>query len=145
LRESLCGLLLVLASAAGGAEGTRHGVSLDRNSYPQGTPREALVSAVKAAEAGRFDYLLAQLSDSAWVDDRVERVHGGRFAGQVEETRSRLDPAAVRLLRRFLDAGEWSVEGGRASVRLRDAGDRGVFLVRRDGRWYLENRSKPGS
>jgi hypothetical protein len=136
-----CVLLSGRAAVAG--EVDRYGVAADLKGYRQGSAREVLASAIKAVEAGRVDYLLAQLTDPAWLDDRVARLYGGRFAEQVQETRARLDPAAVKLLRRILDRGEWSAGRDRESVRLKDQDDRAVFFVRHGDRWYVENRSKP--
>jgi hypothetical protein len=106
------GLLLALV-IGGGLEalepdrggGRRYGIAPDLVTYPQGTPREALVSVLKAIDARRFDYLVAQLADPAFIDDRVQRLYGGRFEQQVEDTRVRLDPLSVKLLRRFLKDG----------------------------------------
>lgn len=145
------GFLLILTSVAGRAgepakgDGARHGIVADLKSYPQGTAKETLASVLKAIDAGRFDYLVAQLADPAWVDDRVARLYGGRFAEQVEDARARLDPGAVKLLRRFLKDGEWTPDKEQESVHLKDLSDRGVFFVQKDGRWFLEHRSKPGS
>lgn len=132
--------LSVLAAGAG----ERYGVAPDLKTYPQATPKEALASALKAADAGRFDYLAAQLADPAWVDERVKRLYGGRFDEQVEDSRARLSPTALKLLRRFLADGAWSEEQGTASARLKDDPDRRVYLRRVGDRWYLENRDAPG-
>jgi hypothetical protein len=136
-------LLGLMAGAAVAEGGSRYGVAPDLAAYPQKTPQEALASVAKAAEEKRFDYLVAQLADPAFIDDRVRRVYGGRFDQQVEETRVKLDPAAVKLLRRFLKDGEWKVAGGRASARLKDVPDRAVFLREAGDRWYLEHRYAP--
>jgi hypothetical protein len=134
---------LIVGGAAAAEGGPRYGIEPDLNTYPQKTPREALASVVKAAEEKRFDYLVAQLADPAFIDDRVRRVFGGRFDQQVEDTRTRLDAPAMKLLRRFLKDGEWKAEGGRASARLKDVTDRAVFLREARGRWYLEHRYTP--
>src|SRR3954454_11870900 len=111
-------LIALTAGSATAAEGgSRYGVAPDPAAYPQKTPQEALASVAKAAEEKRFDYLVAQLADPAFIDDRVRRVFGGRFDQQVEDTRLKLDPAAVKLLRRFLKDAGWEVEGGRGSAR----------------------------
>ncbi len=123
--------------------GDRYGVAPDLKTYPQATPKEALASALKAAEAGRFDYLAAQLADPGWVDERVKRLYGGRFAEQVEDTRARLGPATLKQLRRFLTDGAWSEDQETASARLKDVPDRRVYLRRVGDRWYLENRDTP--
>jgi hypothetical protein len=145
------GFVLLFALTAGGAglaepvtNGVRYGIAPDFKVYPQATTKETLTSVLKAIDAGRFDYLVAQLADPAWVDDRVARLYGGRFAEQVEDTRARLDPGTVKLLRRFLTDGEWTAEKDHASARLKDVSDRGVFLCKKGDRWFLEHRSKPG-
>jgi hypothetical protein len=122
--------------------GERYGIAPDLKTYPQGAPKEALASALKAADAGRFDYLAAQLADPDWIDGRVKRLYGGRFAGQVEDTRSRLDAPTLKLLRRFLAEGAWQEDKDQASARLKDVPDR-VYLRRLGDRWYLEHRSAP--
>jgi hypothetical protein len=137
------GLLLALAVGAGHGGATRYGIAPDLQSYPQGTPQEGLASVLKAVGAGRFDYLVAQLADPAFVDDRVKRVYGGRFEQQVEDTRVRLDPLAVKLLGRFLKEGTWTVTKTEARADLEDVPDRAVYLRRRDGRWFLEHRNRP--
>jgi hypothetical protein len=137
-------VLLAVAAAAGAAERSRYGIRPDREAYPQGTPKETLTSVLKTIDAGRLDYLLAHLTDPAWVDDRVGRLFGGRFDEQLADTRARLDPASVKLLRRFLAEGDWVEDDDHARVRLKDVIDRAVFLVRRSGRWYLQNRGRPG-
>src|SRR5690349_20692533 len=112
--------------------GTRYGIPADLRTYPRGTPRRALASAPKAADAGRFDYLAAQLADPRFIDDRVRRLYGGRFGEQVEDTRARLDPGTLKLLRRFLDEGKWAARDDEASAALKDVPDRGVHLRRTD-------------
>jgi hypothetical protein len=125
--------------------GERYGIAPDLKTYPQGAPKEALASALKAADAGRFDYLAAQLADPEWVDGRVKGLYGGRFEGQVEDTRTRLGPRALKLLRRFLTDGAWAEMKGEASARLKDVPDRRVYLRRLGDRWYLEHRSAPAA
>jgi hypothetical protein len=147
------GFVLLFALSAGGLgageppakEGARYGVSADRAAYPQGTAKETLASVLKAVDAGRFDYLVAQLAEPDWVDRRVKDLFAGKFAEQVEDTRTRLDPATVKLLRRFLQDGEWTADKDQESVRLKDVSDRGVFFRKKGDRWFLEHRSKPGS
>jgi hypothetical protein len=141
LLAALAGLVLSCSALAGGKTG-RYGVALDSSTYPQATPKEALASVLKAASKGKFDYLVAQLADPTFVDDRVKRLYGGKFADQVDDTRARLDPSALKQLKRYLDAGQWTIEKGKgtATVRLAGIKDRIVQLVRRDGRWYLEHR-----
>src|SRR5262249_11807707 len=94
---------------------------------------------LKAADAGKFDYLVAHLADPSFVDDRVKRLYGGKFDEQVQDTRARLDPATVKLLRRFHKDGKWAIDKGKAVVRLDDGPDRQVCLVEKDGRWFLQH------
>jgi hypothetical protein len=137
------GMLIAALALAGADEGKRHGIAPDLKTYPQTTAKDALASVLKAIEAKRFDYLAAQLADPDFIDDRVKRLYGGRFEEQVDELRQRLDPAAVKLLHRFLKEGHWTVEKQQATVTLADVPDRCVYLRRIGERWYLENRSNP--
>lgn len=143
MRLVLPALLLVFPALAGGSESKRYGIVAAESNYPQATPRETLQSVLKAIEAGKIRYLVAQLADPGFVDDRVRQVYGGRFDEQVRDTETRLDPATVRKLRRFLAEGKWAIDRDSAVVSLEDVPDRVVRLVRHDGRWYLAHRSDP--
>lgn len=147
MRGVLASLVLALATVvpAAGANkpAARYGIAPDLGTYPQGTPKEALASALKAIDAKRFDYLVAQLAAPAFVDDRVKRLYGGRFAQQVEDTRTRLDPFVVKRLRRFLSDGTWGEGKTEVAVTLKDLPDQCVYLRREGDRWYLEHRSAP--
>src|SRR4051812_8174040 len=68
----------------------RFGVEVDFDRFPQATPKEALRSVLKAIEARKFDYLLAQLAEPTFVDKRVKEL-GGRFELMVKETAQKLD------------------------------------------------------
>jgi hypothetical protein len=131
-----CVLLLLLA-----AGGTRYGVAVDTRTYPQGTAKETLASVLKAVEARRIDYVVAQLADPAFVDDRIQRLYGGRFEEQVEDTRGRLDARTVKLLGRFLKDGDWQEDKERVTVRLKDD-DRRLRFKKIDDRWFMEHASK---
>lgn len=50
---------------------TRYGISPSGDLYPQGTPKEALATAAKLVEKGRYAYLLAHVVDPAFVDAQV--------------------------------------------------------------------------
>ena len=104
---SSASLLVVLA-----ADGTRYGIAPDLKTYPQATAKETLASVIKAVEDKRVDYVVAQLADPAFVDDRVKRLYGGRFEQQVEDTRARLDPLTIKQLQRFLKDGDWQRRQG---------------------------------
>src|SRR4051812_35113068 len=99
--------LLTLALAAFGLaqqdKAERYGVAVDAKAYPQATPKEALKSVLAAAEAKKMDYVVAQLADPTFIDERVKKVYGGKFEEQVEETKGRLGPLALKQLKRFLD------------------------------------------
>ncbi len=141
------GLLLALVTAAapqGAAPPKRHGVEADLKAYPQGEPREALASVLKAVENKRVDYLLAHLADPDFVDRRVKD-NGGKLDELLKETTAKLlgDPGAAKQLARFLKEGEWQTTETTACVRLKDVPDRSVCLRKIDGRWFMQNRYKP--
>lgn len=141
MRNSLAAslaLLAMLAAAQLSEAASRYGIAVDSRSYPQTTAKETLQSVLKAIEAKRYDYLMAQLADPTFVDDRVKRLYGGRFAEQVEDTHDRLDSRTVQLLRRFLKDGEWSQDPERVSVRLKDQ-ERQLHFKKVQDRWYMEN------
>ena len=142
LALAIAATLLPAAPARPDEKTDRYGVALDAKTYPQGTAKEALASAIKAIEAKKFSYLVAHLAEPGFVDDRVKRIYGGKFAEQVDDTKARLDPATLKQLRRFLKEGKWSEEKDAAVVTLEDAGDRAVRLTRKAGRWYVEHRSE---
>jgi hypothetical protein len=121
----------------------RYGIAADLKAYPQDTPKAALASALKAIAAKRFDYLVAQLADPAFIDPRVKTVYAGKFTEQVEDTTARLGPLAIQQLQRFLKDGEWSVSKDRALVRHKALPRSCVRFRRLEGRWYLEHRSAP--
>jgi len=121
----------------------RFGIEADSKTYPQSTPKETLASLVKAIEAKKIDYVLAQLADPEWVDRRVKETVGG-FAALVEESKARLvdDPAAVKRLAKMLADGDWKIETATASVRLKETDSPVLFFRKANGRWYVENRKK---
>jgi hypothetical protein len=123
---------------------TRHGVALDLKAYPQGTPQETLASVLKAVKAQRIDYVLAQLADPHFVDERAKTESSG-FAALVREATEKLvaDPTAVRLLSRLAEEGAWKVEENAATVALKEGGDRGVTFRKLDGRWVMQNQYRP--
>jgi hypothetical protein len=137
----LVSLSLFLA-AADDAKAIRYGIAPDLTAFPQKTPQETLASVIKAAEAKRFDYLTAQLADPAFVDDRVQRLYGGHFAEQVEDTRTRMDEPTLVILRRFQKDGTWKVEKESAGVSVKEYPDRGIFFRLIGARWYMEHRMK---
>jgi hypothetical protein len=121
----------------------RYGINADYKTYPQATAKETLASLLKAVENKHLDYALAHLTDPHWVERRVKDV-GGKFEDLVKECReTKLDPAAVKQLRRFLQDGEWKVEEKTAEVHLKDVADRSVRFYKVDDRWFMENGYRP--
>lgn len=120
----------------------RYGLNAHMREFPQGTPKEALASVIHAMEDGRIDYLLAQLSDPVFVDNRVKQVYGGKFEDLMSETRTKLNdnPAVLKELRRFLQDGEWQIADTKASVQLKDVKSHQVYLKKIEDRWFFENK-----
>lgn len=122
---------------------TRYGIGADLTAFPQDTPQKTLGSVLKAVETKKWDYLVAQLADPEFVDERIKRVFGGKFADQVEDTQARLDPFVLKQMRRFLDKGAWTIKGSAAVVRLPAPERKVVRFRQKDGRWFLEHPSQP--
>jgi hypothetical protein len=122
----------------------RYGIEADVVAYPQDTPKNALASVLKAIEADKINYLLAQLADPGWVDQRVKQVHAGKFEALVEETAGKLanDGTTIKELRRFLHEGTWEATESAASSQLKDIKNRRVYLRELDGRWFFETRQQ---
>jgi hypothetical protein len=143
----LLGALLLTCGVSGQEKTereTRYGIAVDLKTYPQSTAKEALASILKAIEAKRLDYVVAQLADPDFVDERVKRLYGGRFEEQVEDTRARLDPFTVKQLQRFHKDGDWKGDDKRVTVRLKD-NERCLHFTNKNGRWFLQHDSKPTS
>jgi hypothetical protein len=63
----------------------RYGVKPRVKAYPQGSPREALRSALAAADAADYPYLVAQLLDPKFVDAAVaDRAKGFEASAEIE-------------------------------------------------------------
>ncbi len=120
----------------------RYGIAADLKTYPQDAPKEALASVIKAAQDKRFDYLVAQLADPAYIDNRIKTDFGGKFEEQVGDVRTKLDAPHVQLLERFLKDGNWGASDSTATVTLKDVKDRSVSFVKVGDRWFLKNDDK---
>ncbi len=133
--------LLLLAVAADPAP--RLGVAPDLKTYPQSTAKETFASVVRAIENKRIEYLVAQLADPAFVDQRVKD-NGGKPDELLREAKARLldDPTALKRLRQLLTEGQWRETGDEASVLVKEQPERKAYFRKRDGRWYFENRYK---
>src|SRR5947209_14549596 len=140
--QVVTGVMLAVLGLFVQENGKRYGIEPDLKSFPQATAKETLASVLKAVDAKRFDYLTAQLADPAFIDDRVQRLYAGRFADQVDDTRTRLDAPTLALLKRYLSDGAWQVGKDAATVILKDSGDRLVAFRLVGGRWFMENRNR---
>jgi hypothetical protein len=161
MRLLLALLLGLLASAAVAAQGgarttTRYGVELDPARYSQKTPLDTLRSVLKALDEGRVYYLVAQLADPAYVDERV-REQEKRMAGTGTKASRQLvafdavvkevaghfrdDPSLIRELREFARDGKWDEAGAKATAGIKGTA-RKMFFRKLDERWFLENRRR---
>ncbi|HZU34845.1 MAG TPA: hypothetical protein VFA18_02990 [Gemmataceae bacterium] len=133
----------VLAQKASPPPAARFGYQPDLEHYPQSTPRDALGSVLKAIQNRRLGYLLAQLTDPAWVDDRVRTVHGGKFDDLIKETDDQFshDPGALKTLEAIFKNGTWRESGDTAEGQVKGSDDHAFFKHVGD-RWFLENRKK---
>ena len=152
--------LLALVVSAGGQTGDkakRYGIESDTKNYPQGTPKEALGSVLKALGEKEVRYLMAYLADPEFVDKRVamyaqqvspklseaEKKALG-FEKLVEKTAENFqeDPTKIKELQRFLKDGEWEEGAGEAVARLKNVLARKVFMKKVEDRWVLQDREK---
>lgn len=124
------------------ANSARYGIAADLKTYPQETAKETLTSVIKAVENKRVDYVVAQLADPTFVDDRVKRIYGGRFEEQVGDTRGRLDPLTIKELQRFLKDGDWRENKDRVTVRLK-SDQHHLYFKKENDRWFMEHTSNP--
>ena len=139
--------LIVVAGAGGQEKGPklnpRYNFEFNPENFPQGSPKEALESLLKAVDLKRIDYLLAHLAEPVFVDERVKDVHKGSFEALVSETKSKLldEPETIKLLRRFAKEGEFESGDTTASAKLKDQRER-VFFKKWETRWFFENKRK---
>ncbi len=134
----------------------RYGFDANQEFYPQKTPQEALQSIVKAVQASRIDYLLAQLADPRFVDESVTAYKNSFTQGDensrlflafdrlVAETKAYFlaDPSLLGELRRFAKEAEWNVSDAQATGSVKSIEGRKVFMKRYENRWFLENRQQ---
>jgi hypothetical protein len=118
----------------------RYGITEDAKTYPQTTPKEAFASVLKAIDAKAYRYLVAQLADPAFVDDRIVRVYAKQFDEQVSDTQARLDALIVKQLARLAKEGKWDISKDSAVVACEEVPGRVARFVLKDGRWYLAHR-----
>jgi hypothetical protein len=155
-------LVLIVSAGSGqtgdkGGGAKRYGVEPDTKKYPQGTPKDALGSVLKALGEKEIRYLLAYLADPEFVDKRVaaysqqlgpklsqaQKKEQG-FEKLVEKTTENFqdDPTKIKELQRFLKDGEWEEGAGEVVVKLKNVLARKVFLKKVDERWVLLDREK---
>jgi hypothetical protein len=170
LCASVIGLTLLsglVAQQAGKGKGkgkgpttTRFGIDLDLDTFPQKTPQVALTSVLRALAEKRFDYLIAQLADPAFVQSKMKLYKSTMPKALAEESKDVLafqrlvkataehfrdDPTKIRELARYVKDGEWKVEDTRASASYKLLPARKVFLKKIGERWYLEDSDKDKS
>jgi hypothetical protein len=124
--------------------------------YPQEKPQDAIASVIKAIDAHRIDYLLAQLADAKFVDAQVAQ-YRALYPGGKDEARTFLafdklvketgeyflsDPVLVRELRVFAREAAWDINEDIALGSVKDLPARKVFLRNIGGRWFLENKQQ---
>jgi hypothetical protein len=133
----------------------RFGFAYNAELYPQKKPDEALKSIVKAIDAKRIDYLLAQLADPKFVDAQIaefkatikmgdpEQRAFAAFQKLVEVTNDyfQADPALIKELRLFAQGGKFEIEDTLATGTLKGS-PRKVFMRQIGERWFLENRQQ---
>jgi hypothetical protein len=155
-------LLFVVAGAEGqgdkGKTFKRYSIELETKRYPQGTPKEALGSVLKAIAENQVDYLLAHLADPDFVDKRVA-LYASQLGPTVKDdaktfvafdrlTKKTIenfleDPSKVKDLKRFLEDGKWDEQEKLAVASLDNVKARRVFMKRLpDDRWVLLDREK---
>ena len=134
----------LLAQAQEKGSTKRYGIELRLKRFPQSTPKETLASVLLAIQEKNFPYLLAELADPDFVDNRVKDNHGGSFDEFVKEASTKIadNPSGVKELEQFLQAGEWEETGNSAAVKLKDFKDRRVFFRKIGDRWFMENKQK---
>jgi hypothetical protein len=136
---------------------TRFGIELDLDTYPQKTPQAALASALKTMADRRYDYLIAQLADPAFVKSKMNLFKSQLPASLAEESKDILafqrlvkttaehfrdDPTKIRELARFARDGQWDVGDNVATATYKLLPARKVFLKKIEDRWYLQDRDK---
>lgn len=135
--------LLLLPTVLLARDTKRYGIPLDLKTFPQATPQETLASVIKAIDSKRIDYLVAQLANPTFVDERVKRLYNGNFSEQLADTTARLDPGTVNLLNRLVKEGEWRTAEDLALLSTRSIANRSVYMKKIGDRWFLENKQSP--
>ncbi len=135
----------------------RFRIEADLERYPQKTPQEALASVLKALQDKRVDYLLAHLTDPAFVEAKLKVLKSQMPRSLTDESKDTLgferlvkattehfenDPTKVRELGRFAKDAEWDADDKLALATLKALPTRKVYLKKVDGLWRLQDRDK---
>ena len=156
LSTILTAVLLTGSLSAQNPLDLRYTIEVDEEAYPQKRPDDALRSVVRAIASQKYDYLMAQLVDPAYVDRKVgdykKAFDKGKEEGKALRAFQRVvkeieehfleDPALVQDLKRFTKEAEWKQEEGRAVGTIKALAGRQVFLRRIGERWFFENRQR---
>jgi hypothetical protein len=120
----------------------RFNIQADLQTYPQGSAKQTLASIAEAVRRTRIDYVLAHLTDPAFVDSKVTQF-GGNFDALVREVEEHLkDPKHSQEFHRFLKEGTVEESGTTAKVTLKDLPKRQMTLKKTGDRWFLDNENE---
>jgi hypothetical protein len=156
----LLGLLVASSSAQDEVKAKkkippRFGYPVDEMYYPQDSPKKAMKSIAHALDRKKVNYLLAHLTDPAYVDYWVDRIKAGYSQGKEEakilmafdhlvrrtEQYFEDDSLLLKDLRIFANEKEadWEEKDDLAIGTVKTIPGRKVFLRRIDERWFLKN------
>ncbi len=145
----------------------RYGVAAELELYPQTSPKAAMVSITKALQRNRLDYVIAQVTDPAFVDEKVAQFYGVKFGKTPAEDRDNPNYAArlkeafgdfvkeankhmadeekqTGYLMKLLKEGAIEEAGTAAKVTHKDVPDLVLSFRQIEGRWYLLNDNSAG-
>ena len=160
------GLIALLTTAAlslsaqePGVLRTRYNIDVNTITYPQKTPQEAMKSIAKAASAGQFEYLLAQLVDPRYVDPRVAEYQAlvfpkAELQREEEDIARELDPKKRKIKvieKERKDKARIVVAFGRLVAETRKNFDedpvllKELRLIAKDGDWETDDEKAIGT
>jgi hypothetical protein len=163
LHAALCLVVLLALTARGQDEAKaakkRFGFDFNPLLYPQDGPEKTVQSIVKALDAKRYDYLLAQIADPKYIDQKVaeykdlfpkkadEQARAFlAFDRLVRETATHFseDPLLLKELRQFAqkDKAMWEEKEDRVVGSVDSIAAHKVFLRKIGDRWFLENKQQ---
>ena len=134
----------------------RFGYDVDETTFPQQSPAIAMKSIAAALNRKNVDYLLAQLTDPAYVDYWVEHYKKDFTLGKDEGRRLlafdrvvrdaneyfQSDPLIVKELRMFAKEAKWDEVDNIAIGTVETIPTRKVYLKKIGERWFLENKQQ---